>query len=328
MHRTRRKVELMRCLAIMALLVGVSASSVTLSAERQKVVAIYNLVSADILNQSVAGIKKGLADEGFGPSRIRITEVNANGQMNMLDGFSREILSSDPDIVVPISTPVTQSIFKLARPNQAIIFSTVTNPSDVGMDKHPANMTGVSDAVNYDANLKLLRTLFPKSKIVGMIYNPGERNSQFGVAQVRQLVGKYGFQLKLVAVSNSTEILDGARSLVDTVDVFYVGSDNTVVSGLEALLAVARQHNKPVIASDEGSVTKGALAAVSVDYAKLGVAAGHLIAAVLRSGRSPGSFKNIFFYGDTMVVNRSTAKQLHMTIPANVLPPGTKFVGE
>ena len=75
-------------------------------------------------------------------------------------------------MIVPVSTPVTQAVFKEAPPTQKVIFSTVTNPGDVGMDEKPANMTGVCDRVNYDANFDLIFELFPDktSTIVSVLY--------------------------------------------------------------------------------------------------------------------------------------------------------------
>jgi len=281
-------------------------------------VAIFNLVSHPILDASVDGIKEGLAERGYSGERVRFIEVNANGQMEMLNAFAQEMLASDPTVIVPVSTPVTQAVVASAGPDQPIVFSTVTNPADVGMDGRSNNMTGVSDAVNYEANINLIQELFPDARTVGIVYNPGERNSQFGVERVSELVAPRELTLVLVTVSGSGEVGDAARSLVGQADVIYVGSDNTVVSALDALLSVARESRIPVIASDAGSVEKGALAAISVDYERVGREAGYLVAKVLDSGVAPGRLEPVVVSGDALILNLGTASALGLQVPDSI----------
>lgn len=289
-------------------------------------VAIYNLVSHPILDDSVEGIKAGLEDRGYSGDSIRFIEVNANGQMEMLNAFAKEILLANPNVVVPISTPVTQAVVSVAASDQHIVFSTVTNPDDVGMADQPPNMTGVSDAVNYEANIKLIEELFPQARTIGVIYNPGERNSQFGIERTREILSSRKLSLLEAAVSGSGEVGDAARSLVDRVDVFYVGSDNTVVSALDALLSVAEQGEIPVIASDVGSVEKGALAAVSVNYEQVGREAGYLVATVLDKDIAPGEIEPIVVQGDALILNLATAKKLDVEISNDVRSRAARLV--
>lgn len=281
-------------------------------------VAIFNLLSHPILNDSINGIKAALADEGYGPDAIQIIEINANGEMDKLNAFANELLAAKPDVIVPVSTPVTQAVFKAAPSTQKVIFSTVTNPGDVSMDQKPANMTGVCDRVNYKANFDLIFELFPDTQRIGIVYNAGERNSQYGVDQIKQLAEQRGVELKLVTASQSQEVVDAARSLIGNVDVIYVGSDNTVVAAMAGLTRVAYGAKLPVIASDSGSVQDGALAAVSVDYEELGRHAGKLVAQVLRTGQMPADMSPVLFTGDKLMLNERAANQLGYEFPAAV----------
>jgi len=206
------------------------------------------------------------------------------------------------------------------------VFSTVTNPSDVGMDKKPKNMTGVSDVVNYKANFDLIFKLFPKAKTIGIPYNAGERNSQFGIEEVKKLAEKRRIQLRLVAVSNSQEVVDAVRSLVGDVDVIYVGSDNTVVSAIGGLTKIAYERHIPVIASDSGSVREGALTAVSVDYEKLGRRAGNLVAEVLKTGKMPGEIEPVAFIGNTLILNLKAARTLGYEFPKELRARAVKVI--
>lgn len=281
-------------------------------------VAIYTLVSHPILDASIAGIKAGLDRAGYSGEKVRIVEVNANGEMDKLNGFAQQLLAAKPNIIVPVSTPVTQAVAKEAGAAQQIVFSTVTNPADVGMDRSPPNMTGVSDAVNYEANIALIQELFPKARTIGIVYNPGERNSQFGVAQVKQIAAARGLTLKEATVSRSEEVSEAARALAPNVDCFYVGSDNTVVTALAGLLRAADEKKRPVIASDQGSVSQGALAAVSVDYRRLGEKVGEIVAGLLTSGAMAGSVAPVQYLGNDLILNQAAAAKLGITFPDSV----------
>jgi putative ABC transport system substrate-binding protein len=302
---------------VTALLLVLALASCAQPPERARV-TIVSLMSYDILDESVAGIREGLAQAGYTGDAIEIREVNANGETTLLSGYAREIVATKPDVIVPVSTPVAQAIVAASSTTQPVVFSTVTNPNDIGYDKHPANLTGVADVVNYDANLALVRELVPAAKRVGMIYNPGERNSQFGVAASRKAATAHGIELVLVSATDSNSAVIAARTLVGRVDALYIGSDNTAASAIEGIVAATTAAKLPVIASDAGSVRKGALAAISVDYRKLGIAAGRLTAAVLREHKNAGQYPAVRFLGDTLVVNQTTADRIGMVFPPSL----------
>ncbi len=274
---------------------------------------IYTLLSYPILDESIAGIREGLAARGFGPDKVTVREVNANGQTALLNSFAKQILDGKPDVVVPVSTPVAQAVVSAAPPAQQIVFSTVTNPADAGVGRKLPNLTGVSDVVNYEANIDLIRELFPSARRIALIYNPAEQNSQYALRELRPLLAARKLDLVPIPVSNSAEAVSATRALPGRADVLYLGSDNTAASAIDGIITAARRGKVPVIASDAGSVEKGALAAVSVDYRRLGRAAGGLIADVLATGKPAGQFPNVLFKGDRLILNEDAAQATGVT---------------
>ena len=282
-------------------------------------VAILNYLSHPILDESVAGIKEGLAAHGYAGDRIRILETNANGEYDKVYSLTQELLSASPDVFVPVATTPAQIAFTLALPSQQVVFSTVTNPWDIGFDSQPENWTGVSDLVNYAANIDLIFSLYPDTKRVGMVYNPSESNSQYGVDRVQELASERGFELLLAPVSTVVEVRDAAALLAEQVDVLYVGSDNTVVSGIAALLSAAAERRKPVVSSDAGSVSEGVPIAVSVDYRALGRRVGEIVAELLSTGKRAGDVAMVQYLGDKIVTNAQGAALLGMSLPDSLL---------
>jgi putative ABC transport system substrate-binding protein len=287
-------------------------------AEPPKVV-VFTLLSYPILDQSITGIKNSLKQNGFDENSIDLVELNAGGQFQMVDSMAREALLVSPDVIIPVSTPVAQAVARAAGPDQAIVFSTVTNPSDIGFDGSDRNMSGVSDVVNYEANIELIQELFPQATRIGIVYNASERNSQFGVDKIREIAESKALTLTVVNASNSAEAVSAVRSLTGRADVLYIGSDNTVAGAIDGVVAAAAEINLPVIASDVGSVEQGALAAVSVDYERLGESVGDIVVDVLRSGKRPSTIEPVAFVGDRLVINKATADRMNFTLPAAIL---------
>ena len=282
-------------------------------------VAILNLLSHPILDESVAGIREGLAEAGFDGDAIRIIESNANGEMDRIRPLVQELLAVQPDVFIPVSTPVSQAAFAIAPSTQQVVFSTVTNPDDIGFSEQPQNWTGVSDAVNYEANIDLIFTLVPEARRIGMVFNPSEANSQYGVEAVRRIGAERGFELVTAPVQGSGEVRDAAASLASQVDALYVGSDNTVVAAIASLLSAAEDARVPVVSSDAGSVSEGVPIAVSVDYRALGREVGRIVAELLASGGAAGEIPMVQFLGDQVVTNPSGAARLNMTLPDSLV---------
>lgn len=308
-----------RTVAISLVLLTVTFGAGSLSAQDSSPrVTIFTPIPYDILDESIAGIKEGLAG-GYNGHAINLNVVNANGQMQLLSTYAREIISSRPAIIIPVSTPATEAVVGVAPNNQNIIFSTVTNPARAKVSASASHITGVSDVVDYEANIALLQELFPQAKRIGTIYNPSDAAAVFGLEKIRAICAAKGLILTVVPASNSNEVVNAARSLTGNVDVIYIGSDNTAAAAMPGLIATTRGAGVAVIASDAGSVRNGALAAVSVDYRKLGNAVAKLVIDTLQSGKPAGAFPRVGFVGDTLVLNADTARRLGYTVPASVL---------
>jgi putative ABC transport system substrate-binding protein len=296
-------------------------------AQKARVVVLTPL-PFDILDQSIAGLKEGLAEAGYGSANLDLREVNAGGQMQLLSGYAREIAATHPDVIVPVSTPATEAVLGAAPPDQNIVFSTVTDPAKAKVPPHAAHVTGVSDVVNYQANVDLLQELLPQARRVGTIYNPGDDAAVHGMDKVKPIFAAKGIGLVVIAASSSNEAVSAARTLAGKVDAIYVGSDSNAATAMPGIVSVALAKRTPVIASDAGSVRNGALAAVSVDYKALGRAGAALVVQVLRSGRPAGQIRRVAFLGDQLVLNAKTARRLGYAFPAPVLARNAQMVGQ
>ncbi len=292
-----------------------------------KKVAIATLMTHPALDEVIQNMKADLAERGFKEGEtIEYTVRNANGDPNLAVTIVRELEQGGPDVLVAVTTPVAQVAAKEAR--SPIVFSAVTDPVSAGVVESlatpPANITGVSDAWPYRAQLALVREILPPAKRLGVLFNPGEAASQYGIAQIRTLAPSIGFQVVEIPVSNTQEILGALRVRIREVDAVYLSSDNTVIQGVPAALRVCLDNRKPLFVGDSGTVEKGGLAAVSVGYAGVGRSTGALVARVIRGERS---IPVVVAEGDETYLNLDTAKRIGIEIPRAVRARATRVFG-
>lgn len=142
-------------------------------------------------------------------------------------------------------------------------------------------MTGVSDLASIDAQMDLARELVPNAKNIGLIYCSSEVNSEIQANMVMDYCKANGLNVVEKAVNNVNDIQQTAESLAGQVDLIYTPTDNTIASAIPALVKVKDARKIPVIAGADIMAKDGALAALSVDYYKLGLETGELAADIL-----------------------------------------------
>jgi len=106
--------------------------------------------------------------------------------------------------------------------------------------------------------------------------------------------------------------------LVGQVDAIWVGTDNTVVSGLEALIGVCEANHIPFFPSDDPSVAKGGIACLGFDYYDVGYQTGEMAIKILEGTPAsdiPVELGRVFSYS----VNTKAAERFGVTIPQEIL---------
>ncbi len=283
-----------------------------------RTIAIATLMSHPALNEVRAGIVEGLRESGLEEGRdYRIVDRNANADQQLTVAIAGELSAQSPDVIVAIATPMAQAI--RARWNGPLVFAAVTDP--VGAELVPSlqgseNVTGTSDAWPYEAQLRLIRRIQPNARRLGVLLNPGEAASSYGIREIQRLAPQFNFEIAEYAVSNTNEVAAAARLAAQRSDAIFLSSDNTVIAGVGAAYAAAVQAHKALYVGDSGTVERGGLAAVSVGYRQLGVETGRLTARMLRGERNiPVSVAT----GDDIYLNTRAAQEMGVTIPADVV---------
>lgn len=278
----------------------------------KKNVAILKLGTHELIDQVEKSTIEGLVKE-FG-DKVNIFQYNGNFQQETIRQAVTQIIHSKVDVAIPITTSSTCELVNAVVGNKPnIVFSFVSNPEEVwGKEKkRPVFVTGTSDQIDYNKNVELIRNFFPSSKNIGYLVNESEPNAKDGLMKMQKIAPEHGFSLIVAGVSSPADVVNAARSIVATVDVFLIGGDNTVVGGLGGLLSVADDKYIPVFAVENTSVRGGALAAYGIDYGELGHATAEMAIKVLK-GTSPANLPVNYFSNTKLFVNLKSSKKFNI----------------
>jgi len=289
-------------------------------------IGISQIVTHPALDATREGIIAGLAEKGYiEGDNIEIDYQNSEGDMNLVASIAQKFVSDKVDAIVSIATPNSLAAIDAAKGTDIpVIFSAITDPAGSGMvadwDNHPnENVTGVSDMIVVQDDVQLITQIVSNVKKIGTLYNAGEANSVFLATKLTEACDALGIEVVESTVSTSADVLAAAQSLVGRVDAIWVGTDNTVVSGLEALIKVCEDNQIPLFPSDEPSIERGGIAAYGFDYYDIGLQTGYMVARVLEA--DDGAVSIPVEKGEiiSLSVNTAAAQRMGVTIPQALL---------
>ncbi len=285
-------------------------------------IGISQITSHPGLDSVKRGIYSGLARAGYVEGKNVVFDFqNAQGDMNINQSIAQKFANGDYDLIIPLSTPSTQAIANLIK-ERPIVFGAVTDPVSAGLmkskEKPGGNITGTSDITLIKQQLELLKTIKPDVRKVGIVYNPGESNTQYGLDQAKQYGEAMGLEFIIAPANNSNEILSAARSIADKVDAFYMTTDNTVLAGQNALIKIAIEFKKPLISLDQSGVENGALATLGTNYEKVGERTAEIAVRVLK-GEKPGVIPVLGVTDADTFINTTTAQKIGLTFSQNLI---------
>ena len=137
---------------------------------------------------------------------------------------------------------------------------------------------------------------------------------------MRAKVEQMGLALQEATVTNTSEVLQAAQSLVGNVQAIYIPTDNTAVQAIASILQVAEENSILVVAGEGDSVQSGAVATVGINYYTLGLETGKMAAQILE-GADPATMAVVkgMDLGVSYPVNLAAAARMGVEIPEDIL---------
>ncbi|NLM21001.1 MAG: ABC transporter substrate-binding protein, partial [Peptococcaceae bacterium] len=204
-----------------------------------------------------------------------------------------------------------------------ILFTAVSDPIAVRLvkqlDQSQTNVTGTTDMNPIQEQFSLIKKLVPAAKCIGIIYNNQETFSQTQLNKALETAKAFNMNLVEAAVGSASEVPQAVNSLSGKVDVIYVPNDETLISVAPALAQAANQNKIPLFAGQKSFVNAGGLASICIDYERLGWQTGQMALKILQ-GSSPETMAVENPQEFEIIINKSTARLLDITIPDTLMP--------
>lgn len=284
-------------------------------------IGVVQIVQHGSLDEANKGFVDALKKRGYGPDKVEIDQENAQGDQSNLKTIVSRFKAEKPKLICAIATPAAQAAANEIKdiPIVGTAITDYTSAKLVQNDERPGgNVTGVSDFASMDAQMELAAKLIPQAKNVGLIYCSSEVNSEVQANQMKDYCKKHGLSVEERTVNNVNDIQQVAESLVGKVDYIYVPTDNTLASSIPTLMKITDANKIPVIVGADIMAKDGALAALSVDYYRLGKQTGELAADILDGKVKPETSPIQHQKDYTIVINKQDAEILGIQIPEEI----------
>ncbi|EGR0772598.1 ABC transporter substrate-binding protein [Vibrio cholerae] len=302
-------------------------SSQSIMAKTAKV-AVSQIVEHPALDATRQGLLDGLKAKGYEEGKnLEFDYKTAQGNPAIAVQIARQFVGENPDVLVGIATPTAQALVSATK-TIPIVFTAVTDPVGAKLVKQleqpGKNVTGLSDLSPVEQHVELIKEILPNVKSIGVVYNPGEANAVSLMELLKLSAAKHGIKLVEATALKSADVQSATQAIAEKSDVIYALIDNTVASAIEGMIVAANQAKTPVFGAATSYVERGAIASLGFDYYQIGVQTADYVAAILE-GKEPGSLDVQVAKGSDLVINKTAAEQLGITIPEAVLARATSI---
>lgn len=322
----KKMISLMITAALLTAFAGCGAATSASGSENSSggenyTIGISQFAEHGSLDNCREGFLEGLKEEGLEEGKNLTVKVNnAASDMGTAAQIAQSFAADDMDLICAIATPAAQAAYNAAMDKGIpVVYTAVTNPEEAQLadsDGNPVGaVTGTSDQLPVEAQLKMIRELLPEAKTIGILYTTSEANSVYSISQYEKLAGDYGFTLETAGVTSTSEVSLAAADLLDKVDCLTNLTDNTVVGALPSILDAANKKNIPVFGSEIEQVKIGCLAAEGLDYINLGKETGKMAAKILKGEASAEEMNYELLTDSSLYINQAVADNLGITIP-------------
>ncbi|KMK76354.1 ABC transporter substrate-binding protein [Alkalihalobacillus pseudalcaliphilus] len=272
-------------------------------------VGATQIVEHPSLDAAYEGFKQALEDAGL---QVVYDFNSAQNDQSNNATIASNLVSKDVDLIFANSTPSAQSALQATK-DIPIVFTSVTDPVAgelvTSMDEPGDNITGVvdlhPDSIKFTVDF--MEQYFPNST-VGLVYNAGEANSVAQIELVEQAMEGTSLTMVTRSVATSAEVQQATASLVGEVDAFYIVTDNTAVSALEAIVQIANNEQIPLFVGEPDSLAKGGFATFGIDYFSIGYRSGEMAVEVLQGEKTTADIPVEYPQDMQLIINKDAAE--------------------
>jgi putative ABC transport system substrate-binding protein len=298
-------------------------------------IGMLQMVDAPPPNLTREGFEEALAAAGYRDGEtVTLLLKDAAGELPNTTLVMQQFLSEKVDMVLAVGTPPLQAAMKVMPDTVPVVFCYCSNPWGAGagtppggVGQHRKNVVGTIGTNPVGQELDLAKEVNPGLRRVGLIFNPGEPNSEYEAGILRQEAAKRGLTIEAQAVANSGEVLQAAQALAEKqVEAFVKIGDYATIQAFNAICKVGLENRIPVYSVDPPDIElPGCLGVIGWNYRDDGMAAGQLAVRVLK-GESPATMAFEPLTKTDLLVSKATARAIGVELPEALLKRANKVV--
>ena len=317
----------MRRRELIALLGGAAAAwPLTARAQRQTVPLIGYLSSKSETAESgiVAGVKKGLAENGFVEGRnVNIAYRWSAGDYDRLASMAADLIARNVDVIAASGLPAALAA-KAATSVIPVVFRLAIDPVAFALTQsfdHPTgNFTGVTMMFDplTSKKLELLHELVPEVSF-GFLVNPKNQNATSHKTHAEAAIQPLGLHLIVLTASSADEIERAfALGRQKAINAMLVGDDPLFDSESERLIDAAARYKIPTMYYVRNFTMAGGLISYGPSFDEMAIQVGQYVGRILK-GAKPSDLPVVQPTKFELVINLKTAKALGLVIPPALL---------
>ena len=288
-------------------------------------VGISQFAEHGSLDNCREGFIEGLKEEGIEEGKnLKIDYQNAQTDTGTASTIADSFISEKVDMICAIATPCAASAYNSAmNADTPVVYTAFSDPVAAGLANDDGtsvgNITGSSDILPVEEQLKMIRQMMPDAKKIGILYTTSEANSCSTIEEYKKLAGDYDFEIVDTGINTSADVEIAAADLVTKVDCLCNLTDNTVVNALQTVLDKANGANIPVFGSEIEQVKSGCVASMGIDYYQLGIETGKMAAKILKGEEKASDTPYITASKAQLYVNTAAADKIGMKLDADYI---------
>lgn len=297
-------------------------------AQTTKRISIMIMSDTPQLVEVKEGVLKGLKELGYEEGKnLKVDFKSAQANFGTAQQIARQFVGERPDVIVPITTPVSQAVVGAAKDSDIpVVFSTVTDPLAAKIvpkyEKPGGNVTGVRDPIPIQEMMDAIKEAVPNLKKLGLVYDPSLPNSISSVKQIKEVLAKMNVQAVDSAAMGLNNVPAAGQALAGKVDAIFVPNDTTVYAVFESLVKVTQDAKIPLFSAERRSVQRGAIATVGLDFVQMGRTTAKLVGKVLK-GAKAGDLDVVDMTKEpgalALYLNKEAAEKIGLKLPPDML---------
>jgi putative tryptophan/tyrosine transport system substrate-binding protein len=280
----------------------------------------------------IEAFRQGLRELGYQEGNTVTIEYRfAEGKLERLPSLAAELVRLNVDTIVTGGTPQLLAA-KHATRTIPVVMAFAGDPVEQGfvasLARPAGNITGLSSVAPdlSGKRLELLKEIVPTLSRAGVLWNPADPGIRRNFNETETAARALGVQIHSLEVWSRDQFGSAFKAATAArVQALNVLQANLTNEHRRQIVKFAAQSRLPTMFGEEGLMDAGGLMSYGPDYGDLFRRAALYVDKILK-GAKPADLPVEQPTQFELVINLKTAKQIGLTIPANVLARADRVI--